>query len=91
MKSSRETNSPDSAYWFSRYSKPLIFVILTLALVGGYLAFSIPVAVFPATNFPRILIAVDNGVMPTDQMMVTIPAAIRRRWRARSPIRSKKP
>jgi CzcA family heavy metal efflux pump len=76
MKSSREPNSPDSAYWFSRYSKPLIFVILTLALVGGYLAFSIPVAVFPATNFPRILIAVDNGVMPTDQMMVTITRPI---------------
>ncbi len=66
----------DSAYWFSRHSKPVIFVILTLALVGGYLAFSIPVAVFPATNFPRILIAVDNGVMPTDQMMVTITRPI---------------
>ncbi|MGA9813513.1 MAG: efflux RND transporter permease subunit [Terriglobales bacterium] len=76
MKSSREANSSDSAYWFSRYSKPLIFVILTLALVGGFLAFSIPVAVFPATNFPRILIAVDNGVMPTDQMMVTITRPI---------------
>jgi len=69
-------NSPESAYWFSRHSKPVIFVILTLALVGGYLAFSIPVAVFPATNFPRILIAVDNGVMPTDQMMVTITRPI---------------
>jgi CzcA family heavy metal efflux pump len=76
MKSSREANSPASTYWFSRYSKPLIFVILTLALVGGFLAFSIPVAVFPATNFPRILIAVDNGVMPTDQMMVTITRPI---------------
>ncbi|MGC2186350.1 MAG: efflux RND transporter permease subunit [Terriglobales bacterium] len=76
MKSSREANPPDSAYWFSRYSKPLIFVILTLALVGGFLAFSIPVAVFPATNFPRILVAVDNGVMPTDQMMVTITRPI---------------
>ena len=59
-------------YWFARHSKSVIFLILTLALLGGYLAFTIPVAVFPATNFPRILIAVDNGVMPTDQMMVTI-------------------
>jgi len=47
-------------------------MIVTLALVGGYIAFTVPVAVFPATNFPRILIAVDNGVMPIDQMMVTI-------------------
>src|ERR1700730_6308860 len=63
---------PERSYWFSRHSKSVIFLILTLALLGGYLAFTIPVSVFPATNFPRILIAVDNGVMPTDQMMVTI-------------------
>jgi CzcA family heavy metal efflux pump len=69
-------NSPPSSYWFARHSKPVIFLILTLALLGAYLAFTIPVAVFPATNFPRILIAVDNGVMPTDQMMVTITRPI---------------
>ncbi len=61
-----------SSFWFSRYSKPIIFVILTLAAAGIYLAFTIPVSVFPTTNFPRVLIAVDNGVMPIDQMMVTI-------------------
>src|SRR5207248_9506335 len=33
---------------------------------------TIPISVFPTTNFPRVLIAVDNGVMPIDQMMVTI-------------------
>ena len=68
----RAMTPPESPYWFARHSKSVIFLILTLALLGGYLAFTIPVAVFPATNFPRILIAVDNGVMPTDQMMVTI-------------------
>ena len=62
----------DSSFWFSRHSKPLIFLILTLAALGVYLAFTIPVSVFPTTNFPRVLIAVDNGVMPIDQMMVTI-------------------
>src|SRR5881275_698221 len=58
--------------WFHRLSRPLLFLIVTLTLVGGYLAFSIPVAVFPSTDFPRIVIGVDNGVMPIDQMMVTI-------------------
>ena len=61
-----------TSYWFSRQSKPVIFLILTVALLGAYLAFTIPVSVFPDTNFPRVLIAVDNGVMPIDQMMVTI-------------------
>ena len=63
-------------YWFERHSKPVIFLIMTLALLGAYLAFTIPVSVFPATNFPRILIAVDNGVMPIDQMMVTVTRPI---------------
>jgi len=68
-------NQTDS-YWFARHSRSVIFLILTLALLGGYLAFTIPVSVFPSTNFPRILIAVDNGVMPIDQMMVTITRPI---------------
>ncbi len=58
--------------WFQRLSRPILFFIITLTIVGGYLAFSIPVAVFPNTDFPRIVIGVDNGVMPIDQMLVTI-------------------
>ena len=65
-------SAPVGSYWFAKHSKPVIFLILTLALLGAYLAFTIPVSVFPETNFPRILVAVDNGVMPIDQMMVTI-------------------
>ncbi|HXF15345.1 MAG TPA: efflux RND transporter permease subunit, partial [Terriglobales bacterium] len=66
----------EKSHWFARHSKPLIFLIITLATVGAYLAFTIPVAVFPTTNFPRILIAADNGVMPIDQMMVTVTRPI---------------
>ncbi|HEX2665499.1 MAG TPA: efflux RND transporter permease subunit [Candidatus Acidoferrum sp.] len=58
--------------WFHRLSNPILFLIVSLALVGGYLAFTIPVSVFPSTDFPRIVVAVDNGVMPIDQMLVTI-------------------
>src|SRR5215470_1199022 len=69
--SDRQDNG-NSSYWFARHSRSVIFLIITLALIGTYLALTVPIAVFPATNFPRILIAVDNGVMPIDQMMVTI-------------------
>src|SRR5882724_449697 len=62
--------------WFHRLSRPILFLIISVALVGGYLAFSIPVAVFPNTDFPRIVIGVDNGVMPIDQMLVTITRPI---------------
>lgn len=61
-----------SRFWFSRLSSPIIFLILVLAAAGGYLAFTLPVSVFPSTNFPRVVIGIDNGVMPIDQMLVTI-------------------
>ena len=64
------------AFWFERISRPILFLIISLVLVGGYLAFSIPVSVFPSTNFPRVIIGVDNGVMPIDQMLVMITRPI---------------
>src|SRR3954469_4443580 len=66
------TTTGPRPYWVTQHSRPVIFLILTLGLLGAYLAFTIPVSVFPSTDFPRVLIAVDNGVMPIDQMMVTI-------------------
>jgi CzcA family heavy metal efflux pump len=62
--------------WFDRLSRPILFFTIALALVGAYLAFSIPVSVFPSTDFPRIVIGVDNGVAPIDQMLVTITRPI---------------
>ena len=61
------TKEVASRYWFARHSKSIVFLVLVLAAVGVYEALSIPIAVFPSTNFPRI-IGVDNGVMPIDQM-----------------------
>jgi multidrug efflux pump subunit AcrB len=62
--------------WFERLSRPILFLVISLALVGAYLAFSIPVSVFPNTDFPRVVIGVDNGVTPIDQMLVTITRPI---------------
>ncbi|HYX51934.1 MAG TPA: efflux RND transporter permease subunit, partial [Candidatus Limnocylindrales bacterium] len=68
----RESSAEGRRFWFERYSSSLIFLIIVVALVGVYLAFTIPVSVFPETNFPRIVVGADAGVMPIDQMMVTI-------------------
>ena len=69
-------NSNAALHWTARHGKPIVFVILTLVAVGLYLALTIPVAVFPDTNFPRIVIGVDNGVFPIDQMLVTVTRPI---------------
>jgi CzcA family heavy metal efflux pump len=62
--------------WFRKLSRPILFLTVSMALIGAYLAFSIPVAVFPNTDFPRVVVGVDNGVMPIDQMLVTITRPI---------------
>src|SRR5215472_7337926 len=62
--------------WFHRLSRPILFFTIALTLVGAYLAFSVPISVFPNTDFPRIVIGVDNGVMPIDQMLVTVTKPI---------------
>ncbi len=68
----QESKEATKQYWLLAYSKPLIGFILALVALGVYVAFKIPTAVFPTTNFPRVIIAMDNGVMPIDQMLVSI-------------------
>jgi len=66
------TEEGHEQHWTARHGKPIIFLILTLVAVGIYLVSTIPIAVFPDTNFPRIVVGVDNGVSPIDQMQVTV-------------------
>ncbi|HML17726.1 MAG TPA: efflux RND transporter permease subunit [Bryobacteraceae bacterium] len=70
------TVTAPAEHWTARFSRPIIFVILTLIAMGVYLAFNIPVAVFPSTDFPRIVVGVDNGVAPINQMEVGVTRPI---------------
>jgi CzcA family heavy metal efflux pump len=67
-----EPKNPEERFWVVRYARTIFFFTLALAAAGLYLSFQIPIAVFPQTNFPRIVIGVDNGVMPVEQMQVSI-------------------
>lgn len=73
---SAEYSAISGTPWFRRFSRPILFLVASLALVGAYLAFTVPVSVFPETDFPRIVIGIDNGVTPIDQMLVTITRPI---------------
>jgi multidrug efflux pump subunit AcrB len=70
------SSSPDSSFWLARSSRTIFFFLIVLTLAGIYAAFQVPIAVFPETNFPRVVIGVDNGVMPVEQMQVTITKPI---------------
>src|SRR5206468_6895178 len=65
-----------SLFWLASHSKSIFFFLITLSIAGIYAAFQVPISVFPDTNFPRVVIGVDNGVMPVEQMQVTITKPI---------------
>jgi CzcA family heavy metal efflux pump len=63
-------------FWLSKLAKPIFFFLVVLTLGGVYAATQLPISVFPDTNFPRVVVGVDNGVMPVEQMQVTITKPI---------------
>src|ERR1700755_1147087 len=63
-------------FWLPRWLRTIVFLSLVLTVCGIYGFFKTPIAVFPETNFPRVVIGVDNGVMPVEQMQVTITKPI---------------
>jgi CzcA family heavy metal efflux pump len=60
----------------TRHTLPIIFISIALCLGGIYAALILPSSVFPQTNFPRVVILIDNGVMPADEMMALITRPI---------------
>src|SRR5579859_1994582 len=63
-------------FWLVRFRGSIFFFLIVLSLAGIYAAQRVPISVFPDTNFPRVVIGVDNGVMPVEQMQVTITKPI---------------
>jgi CzcA family heavy metal efflux pump len=56
----------------SSQKRTVVVVVVLLCLLGVYAAYNLPSALFPQTDFPRIVIVIDNGVIPADQMLVTV-------------------
>ena len=59
-----------------RHAKAILFVVVALCLWGVLAAVRMPSSVFPQTDFPRVVILVDNGVMPADEMMARVTRPI---------------
>ncbi|QEE30385.1 efflux RND transporter permease subunit [Terriglobus albidus] len=66
----------EKPFWLERYRSSIFFFLIVLSLAGIYASQKVPISVFPETNFPRVVIGVDNGVMPVEQMQVTITKPI---------------
>jgi CzcA family heavy metal efflux pump len=54
----------------------MVVIVLSFALAGLAFMFRLPVAIFPQTDFPRIVILVDNGITPVDIQMLRVTRPI---------------
>jgi CzcA family heavy metal efflux pump len=60
----------------SNQSRAVMVLVALLCAAGLYAAWQLPISVFPQTDFPRIVIIVDNGVAPASQTLVTVTRPI---------------
>src|SRR5882762_10903105 len=60
----------------SDQSRAVLVMIALLCAAGLYAAWQLPIAIFPSTDFPRIVIIVDNGVAPATQTLVSVTRPI---------------
>ncbi|HTX76583.1 MAG TPA: efflux RND transporter permease subunit [Terracidiphilus sp.] len=66
----------ERSFWLARSTRTIFFFAAVLTIAGIYMATKVPISVFPETNFPRVVIGVDNGVTPIEQMEVTVTKPI---------------
>jgi CzcA family heavy metal efflux pump len=59
-----------------RHVLAITFIAAALCLAGVFSALHMASSVFPRTNFPRVVILLNNGIMPADEMMATITRPI---------------
>lgn len=64
------------ASFVKAHGRALVLVFLSFAIAGAVMIPTIPVSIFPETNFPRVVILVDNGITPIDVQMLTVTRPI---------------
>ncbi len=69
-------NSDSLARFVESHARALLLLVLTISLAGFAFVFRLPVSLFPQTDFPRVVILVDNGIAPVDIQMLTVTRRI---------------
>jgi CzcA family heavy metal efflux pump len=64
------------AQFVQAHARAMVVIVLSFALAGIAFMFRLPVAIFPQTDFPRVVILVDNGITPVDIQMLRVTRPI---------------
>jgi CzcA family heavy metal efflux pump len=54
------------------HGRAMALIVLSFCLAGVLFIFGLPVSIFPQTDFPRIVIVVENGIAPVNVQMLQI-------------------
>lgn len=68
--------TPRLADFVAAHGRALILIAVSFAVAGLIFTFRLPIAIFPQTDFPRIVILVDNGIAPVDVQMIKVTRPI---------------
>ncbi len=62
----------DLAHWAALHRRSILFFVLLLSLSGIFAGTNLPVALFPHVNFPRVVVSLEAGDRPADQMAIMV-------------------
>jgi len=62
----------DIAHWAAAHRRSILFLVTILALAGIVAGLKLPVALFPHVNFPRVVVSLEVGDRPADQMVIAV-------------------
>jgi len=66
--------------WMQRHRRSILFLIAVLTVGGLVSTFSLPVALFPHVDFPRVVISIDAGDRPAGLMALKLPDLWKRQF-----------
>jgi multidrug efflux pump subunit AcrB len=70
------------AHWLDRHRRSVLTLAAALALAGIAAAVSLPITLYPQTDFPRVRVNIDTGSEPAHQMMLQVTEPIEAAVRA---------
>jgi len=74
--------------WMQRHRRSILFLIVVLAMGGLAGSLKLPVALFPHVNFPRVVVNLDAGDRPAEQMAIEVTWPVEEAVRAVSGVRN---
>ena len=62
--------------WTARHQRSLLFFLAVIAAVGLAAMLNLPSSLFPTVDFPRVVVSIEAGDQPPDQMEVQVTRPI---------------